>query len=66
MPLCYAREETLKSDGAVIKEPAADHHVLYHERGFTEQIVWYVESSNIFLVSRWLTMSTGLRAAATC
>ncbi|KAG1735358.1 WD40-repeat-containing domain protein, partial [Suillus paluster] len=23
-----------------VSEPSADHHVLYHERGFTEQIIW--------------------------
>jgi len=41
--ICYA-EITLESDGATIKDPAGDHHVLYHERGFTEQIVWCVET----------------------
>ncbi|KAG0705772.1 WD40-repeat-containing domain protein [Suillus ampliporus] len=23
-----------------VSEPSTDHHVLYHERGFTEQIIW--------------------------
>ena len=45
----YVREKVLQSDGATVKDPAADHYVLYHERGFTEQIVWFVKSTNTLI-----------------
>lgn len=60
------REETSESDDATVKEPAADHHILYLERGFTEQIVWYVKSTVIFLEPWWLIVAIGPPAAAMC
>ncbi|KAG2116886.1 WD40-repeat-containing domain protein [Suillus cothurnatus] len=30
-----------------VAEPSADHHVLYHERGFTEQILWSASGSHL-------------------
>jgi hypothetical protein len=42
--LLVCPRKSTESDGATVKDPAADHYVLYHERGFTEQIVWFVKS----------------------
>jgi WD40 repeat protein len=30
-----------------VAEPSADHHVLYHERGFTEQILWSASGNHL-------------------
>ena len=45
----------------MFKEPSADHYVLHHERGFTEQIIWSVNSRVIVIV---ITMINYLNRSA--
>jgi hypothetical protein len=41
----------IEPDHRVLQEPSADHHVLYHERGFTEQILWSVNFRDVVVIT---------------